>query len=79
MTYQAREPVTPMERLQEQVEAMYASEDRELERERFDEAPGPMCRRCNKLPADGSGIMCQQCWIETGPYDRSITEEQCDE
>lgn len=26
----------------------------------------PTCRRCGERPADGSGIMCTQCWIETG-------------
>lgn len=25
-----------------------------------------MCRRCNQRPADGSTIMCTECWIETG-------------
>ncbi len=24
------------------------------------------CQRCGKRPADGSRIMCQQCWVETG-------------
>jgi len=26
----------------------------------------PMCRRCQQRPADGSGIFCTECWIETG-------------
>lgn len=24
------------------------------------------CQRCGQRPADGSGIMCVECWIETG-------------
>jgi hypothetical protein len=83
VTYQAREPKTPMERLQEQVEAMYAREDRDLERERFDEAPVQAsvkpCQRCQQRPANGSAVFCVECWIAIGPYDRPITEELCDE
>jgi hypothetical protein len=39
MTYQSREPHTPMEWAQEQTEAMYAREDRWLLESRFEEAP----------------------------------------
>ena len=26
----------------------------------------PLCQRCGINPADGSGIMCTDCWIATG-------------
>lgn len=25
-----------------------------------------LCQRCGERPPDGSGIMCVECWIETG-------------
>ena len=28
--------------------------------------PVPPCQRCGLRPADGSRIMCQECWVETG-------------
>ena len=33
-----------------------------------DEYPAvvPICQRCGLRPADGSRIMCQECWVETG-------------
>lgn len=42
MTHQAREPITPMERLQERSEEMYAREDCEPYRARFDLAEYPV-------------------------------------
>lgn len=30
------------------------------------EAERGLCPFCGERPADGSGIMCSECWIETG-------------
>jgi hypothetical protein len=31
-----------------------------------------LCQRCGEVPPDGSGIMCQSCWVDTGPWDREV-------
>jgi len=33
-----------------------------------------LCQRCGLRPPDGSRIMCRECWIDTGPWDESITK-----
>ena len=32
-----------------------------------------LCQRCGVRPHDGSRLMCTECWIDTGPWDREVT------
>ena len=31
-----------------------------------------LCQRCGLRPHDNSRLMCRDCWIDTGPWDRPI-------
>ena len=60
-------PATDMEHRQAATEAMYLREQTADEAARFAEAPGPVriCRRCYQRPADGPGMICVRCWLES--------------
>ena len=80
--YFGQAPHTEIEIRQAELDVLYARQDEAERRARFDEAPQaaprlstPMCRRCQQRPADGSGIFCRECWIETG----DPVGEFCDE
>jgi hypothetical protein len=32
-----------------------------------------LCQRCGVRKADGSRLMCRECWQDTGPYDQEVT------
>ena len=32
-----------------------------------------LCQRCGLRPHDNSRLMCAECWVDTGPWDREVT------
>jgi hypothetical protein len=35
-----------------------------------------LCQRCGLRKPDGSGVFCMECWFDTGPWDRPISDDE---